>query len=137
VAVLAPGGAPDEFRIANDERSIRKLVRRLDREARGDDNELDRTIVAEYLLPSQQAERRLRAREAQLETAALLYREHVAWLRCFRGIDTTIAMTSSWSAARHRAVRESPRALAGVSRPRADSLTPAEIRLRVGGRRKS
>lgn len=39
-------------------------------------------------------ERRLRAMGQELEKAAQLpiYREHIAWLRCFRGIDTTVAM---------------------------------------------
>lgn len=58
------------------------------------DDETDRLVMAEYMLAIEQAERRLRAMDAQLEKAAQLplYREHVAWLRCFRGIDTIIAM---------------------------------------------
>lgn len=58
------------------------------------DNDVDRIVVAEYMLAIEQAERRLRAMDAQIEQAAQLplYRDHVAWLRCFRGIDTTIAM---------------------------------------------
>jgi transposase len=54
------------------------------------ENEVDRTIMAEYLLAIEQAERRLRAMNAELEKAAQLplYRDHVAWFRCFRGIDT-------------------------------------------------
>jgi transposase len=58
------------------------------------ENETDRVVIAEYKLAIEQAERRLRAMDAELERAAQLplYREHVAWLRCFRGIDTTVAM---------------------------------------------
>lgn len=58
------------------------------------ENEVDRAVVAEYRLAIEQAERRLAAMDKQIEQAAQLplYREHVAWLRCFRGIDTTIAM---------------------------------------------
>lgn len=58
------------------------------------ENETDRVIFAEYQLAIEQAERRLRAMDAELEKAAQLplYREHVAWLRCFKGVDTTIAI---------------------------------------------
>jgi transposase len=58
------------------------------------DNELDRVTITDYRLAIEQAERRLKALDAELERAAALplYREHVAWLRCFHGIDTTIAM---------------------------------------------
>ena len=58
------------------------------------DNEVDRITVEQYKLAISQAERRLRELDAQLERAAELpiYREHVGWLRCFHGIDTTIAM---------------------------------------------
>jgi transposase len=58
------------------------------------DNEVDRAVVAEYRLAIEQAERRLAAMDKQIAQAAQLplYRDHVAWLRCFRGIDTTIAM---------------------------------------------
>lgn len=35
IAILAPSRGVEEFTIANEERSIRKLVRRLDRDARG------------------------------------------------------------------------------------------------------
>jgi hypothetical protein len=51
--------------------------------------------------------------DKQIEQAAALplYRDHVAWLRCFRGIDTTIAMI--FVAELHGVERfESPRALA-------------------------
>jgi len=77
------------------------------------DNETDRVVVAEYMLAIEQAERRLHALDAELEKAAQLplYREHVAWLRCFHGIDTTIAMI--FVAELHGIDRfESPRALA-------------------------
>jgi transposase len=58
------------------------------------ENEIDRAVFTEYSLAIEQAERRLNAMESELEKAAQLplYREHVAWLRCFHGIDTAIAM---------------------------------------------
>ena len=58
------------------------------------DNEIDRIVVAEFKLAIEQTERRVRALDKEIEKAAQLpiYRDHVAWLRCFRGIDTTIAM---------------------------------------------
>lgn len=58
------------------------------------ENDIDRIVIAEYMLAVDQAERRLRTMDAEIEKAAQLplYREHVSWLRCFRGIDTTIAM---------------------------------------------
>lgn len=77
------------------------------------DDETDRIIVAEYRLAIEHAERRLRAMNAEIEKAAQLplYREHVAWLRCFHGIDTTVAMI--FVAELHGIERfESPRALA-------------------------
>jgi transposase len=77
------------------------------------DNPVDRTVVAEYMLAIEQTERRLRALDEEIEKAAELplYREHVAWLRCFRGIDTTVAMIIV--AELHGIDRfESPRALA-------------------------
>lgn len=77
------------------------------------DNDVDRAVVAEYRQAIEQAERRLAAMDKQLEQAAQLplYRDHVAWLRCFRGIDTTIAMI--FVAELHGIDRfESPRALA-------------------------
>ena len=77
------------------------------------ENETDRVVVAEYKLAIEQAERRLRAMDGELEKAAQLplYREHIAWLRCFRGIDTTVAMI--FVAELHGVERfDSPRALA-------------------------
>jgi hypothetical protein len=58
------------------------------------DNETDCVVFAEYKMAIEQAERRLKAMDREIEKAAELplYREHVAWLRCFRGIDTTVAM---------------------------------------------
>ncbi len=55
---------------------------------------IDRIVFDEYRLVIEQIERRLRALDGEIEKAAQLplYREHVAWLRCFRGVDTTIAM---------------------------------------------
>lgn len=77
------------------------------------ENEIDRIVFAEYSLAIEQAERRLQAMNDELEKAAALplYREHVAWLRCFHGIDTTVAMI--FLAELHGMERfDSPRALA-------------------------
>jgi transposase len=77
------------------------------------DNAVDRVVVAEFRLAIEQTERRLKALDKELEKAAELplYREHVGWLRCFRGIDTTVAMI--FVAELHGIDRfESPRALA-------------------------
>jgi transposase len=77
------------------------------------DSVVDQVVVAEYTLAVEQAERRLRALDVELEKASQLplYREHVAWLRCFRGIDTIVAMI--FVAELHGVDRfESPRALA-------------------------
>jgi transposase len=74
---------------------------------------VDRIVLNEYLLAIEQAETRLRAMDREIEKAAELplYRDHVAWLRCFRGIDTTVAMI--FVAELHGLERfESPRALA-------------------------
>jgi transposase len=77
------------------------------------DNPVDGVVVAEYKLAIEQTERRLRAMDAELAKASELplYREHIAWLRCFRGIDTTVAMI--FVAELHGIERfDSPRALA-------------------------
>lgn len=77
------------------------------------ENTTDAVVVAEYTLAIEQAERRLRAMDAELEKAAQLplYRDHVSWLRCFHGIDTMIAMI--FVAELHGIERfESPRTLA-------------------------
>lgn len=77
------------------------------------DNETDRVVIAEYKLAIEQAERRLRAMETELVKAAQLplYRDHIAWLRCFRGVDTVVAMI--FVAELHGIERfQSPRALA-------------------------
>jgi transposase len=77
------------------------------------DDNVDRVVVTEYMLAIEQAERRLRALNDEIEKAAQLplYREHVAWLRCFRGIDTTVAMI--FITELHGVERfQSPRALA-------------------------
>lgn len=77
------------------------------------DDPTDRVVFAEYRLAIEQTERRLRALDAELEKASELplYRDHVAWLRCFRGIDTIVAMI--FVAELHGIDRfESPRALA-------------------------
>jgi len=58
------------------------------------ENEIDRVVFAEYSLAIEQAERRLHAMDGEIEKAAQLpmYREHVGWLRCFHGVETTVAM---------------------------------------------
>jgi transposase len=59
------------------------------------ENAIEQTIFDDYMLAIDQAEHRLKALDTQLEQASKLplYREPVAWLRCFRGIDTITAMT--------------------------------------------
>jgi transposase len=59
------------------------------------DLEADRVVVAEYKLAIEQTERRLKALESELAKAAELppYQEHVAWLRCFYGVEVIVAMT--------------------------------------------
>jgi transposase len=77
------------------------------------ENPVDQVVVAEFKQAIEQTERRLRALDKELEKAAELplYRDHVAWLRCFRGIDTVVAMI--FVAELHGIDRfESPRALA-------------------------
>jgi len=77
------------------------------------DNETDRVIIAEYKMAIEQAARRLKAMDSELAKVAEqpLYREHVAWLRCFHGVDTTVALI--FVAELHGIERfESPRALA-------------------------
>lgn len=77
------------------------------------ENPVDQIVVAEFKLAIEQTERRLRELDKELEKAAELplYREHVAWLRCFRGIDTVIAMI--FVAELHGIERfDSPRSLA-------------------------
>lgn len=77
------------------------------------ENETDRVVVDAYKTAIEQAERRLEAMDAELARAAdlPLYREHVAWLRCFHGVDTIVAML--FVAELHGIDRfENPRALA-------------------------
>lgn len=59
------------------------------------EREAERAAFDDYLLALQQVEERVRTLEAKLESVAQAepYREPVAWLRCFRGIDTVTAMT--------------------------------------------
>lgn len=54
----------------------------------------ERTVADDYLLAIEQVESRLVELDAQLAETAQTepYREPVAWLRCFRGIDTLTAM---------------------------------------------
>jgi transposase len=54
----------------------------------------ERTVVDDYLLAIDQLEARLTALDERLAEIAQAdpYREPVAWLRCFRGIDTLTAM---------------------------------------------
>jgi len=56
---------------------------------------VDQATFDAYLLSVEQLEERNRTLEAQMEAVAVLelYREPVAWLRCFRGIDTVTALT--------------------------------------------
>lgn len=77
------------------------------------ENETDQVVFNEYTLAVEQAEKRLKALDKELAKAAELplYRNHVAWLRCFHGIDTTIALI--FVAEMHGLERfESPRKLA-------------------------
>ncbi len=57
-------------------------------------HEAERVVVDDYLLAIDQTEARLRELDQQLTAVAATepYRERVAWLRCFRGIDTLSAM---------------------------------------------
>jgi len=59
------------------------------------ERESDRAVFDDYLLALEQVEERVRTLEAKLESISQAepYREPVAWLRCFRGIDTVTAMT--------------------------------------------
>jgi len=59
------------------------------------ENVFDRVVFDDYLLAISHVDERLRALDLQIEQAAQhpRYREHVAWLRCFRGIDTNTAMS--------------------------------------------
>ena len=54
----------------------------------------ERAVVDDYLLAIEQVENRLVELDARLTETAQTdpYREPVAWLRCFRGIDTLTAM---------------------------------------------
>jgi transposase len=58
------------------------------------DHAAERAVVDDYLLAIEQVESRLGELDARLAEAAQTdpYREPVAWLRCFRGIDTLTAM---------------------------------------------
>ncbi|MBN2358362.1 MAG: IS110 family transposase, partial [Deltaproteobacteria bacterium] len=55
----------------------------------------DEAVFTDYLLAIEVLEERLKCLERRLEEMAQTepYREPVGWLRCFRGIDTVIAMT--------------------------------------------
>jgi transposase len=54
----------------------------------------EREVVQDYRLAIEQVEARLKTLDARLAEVATTapYREPVAWLRCFRGIDTLTAM---------------------------------------------
>jgi hypothetical protein len=58
------------------------------------DNAVDRVVFDDYFLAVAQGEQRLKAIDAEMRKAAELpiYRDHVAWLRCFRGVDTVVAL---------------------------------------------
>lgn len=55
----------------------------------------DQVTIEDYVRTIEQAEERLRRLDEQLAAVAAQdpYREPVGWLRCFRGIDTVIAVT--------------------------------------------
>jgi len=77
------------------------------------ENTLDQVVLDEYVLAIDQTEQRLKALDQKLEEASKLpiYCEPVAWLRCFRGIDTITAMI--FAAELHGIERfDSPRKLA-------------------------
>lgn len=59
------------------------------------EHEADQAVFDDYLLAVEQAEERIKSLDAKLDTQAQRepYREPVAWLRCFRGIDTVTALT--------------------------------------------
>jgi transposase len=59
------------------------------------ERESERAAFNDYVLAVEQVEERVRTLDSQLESVAQAepYREPVAWLRCFRGIDTITAMT--------------------------------------------
>jgi transposase len=59
------------------------------------EREADRIVLGDYLLAVEQLEARLETMDAAVTALAAEtpYREPVAWLRCFRGIDTLTAMT--------------------------------------------
>jgi transposase len=59
------------------------------------DNSVDQAVIETYVLAIAQAEERLRGVDAKIEDVSRLapYAEAVGVLRCFRGIDTTAAMT--------------------------------------------
>lgn len=59
------------------------------------DNVFDQAVLDDYRFAIEHVEQRLAVIEDQIEKAAQtpLYRKHVAWLRCFRGIDTVTALT--------------------------------------------
>lgn len=59
------------------------------------DREAERVVFEDYLLAIEHLEERLRGLDAALEQQAQedAFREPVAWLRCFRGLDTINAMT--------------------------------------------
>jgi transposase len=59
------------------------------------ENQADLAVFGDYLLAIEQLEERVLTLAAKLVEAAQRdpYREPVAWLRCFRGIDTVAAMT--------------------------------------------
>lgn len=59
------------------------------------ENEWEQAVIDDYLLAIENVEERLRTLDKAMESAAQKqpYAEPVGWLRCFRGIDTTTAMT--------------------------------------------
>ena len=59
------------------------------------DNTFDQAVFDDYVLALEHLEQRIVSLDDQISKAAQdpLYREHVAWLRCFRGVDTVTALT--------------------------------------------
>ena len=82
VACISRGGRTGRRRIGSGSASIEW------------DHAAERAVVEDYLLALDQIESRLTELDARLAETAQTdpYREPVAWLRCFRGIDTLTAM---------------------------------------------
>jgi transposase len=86
------------------------------------DNPVDQIVFDDYLLAITQHEERLKALDEHLKEASQqeIYRDPVAWMRCFRGIDTVTAMGIQTELCDFRRF-ESPRNLASFL-----GITPGE-----------